>query len=263
MNDLTTTTTQLPSNIPELSKFVLVGRDKLKAVRAEIHAIDKVGLAQEVREQKLHEAQEIAEVVTDAECRLGELLKEIPKNNVGRPTKNIVPQFDNLPNKSEVIKESGISQKQAEHFQIMASHPESVARAKERARQEGEVLSRSAVIEQVNRDYPKPKTARQEAEEARERHAEFQKAKEDGETVISLQDMRSDAYDVKTIGRDFYSQILSATQKVYGLSLFKTQSDIDAVVKTIGLRDRQRLGEGIDDCIEILQFFKRKISEVK
>lgn len=58
VNELTTTQRQLPSTLPELSRFVLVGRDKLKAVKAEIHAIEKVGLAQEVREQKLHEAQE-------------------------------------------------------------------------------------------------------------------------------------------------------------------------------------------------------------
>ena len=45
--------TSLPANIKELSRFVLVGREKLTAVRAEIRAIDKVGLARQVREQKL------------------------------------------------------------------------------------------------------------------------------------------------------------------------------------------------------------------
>ena len=74
---------QLPENIPDLAKFVLIGRDKLKAVRAEIHAIDKVGMAKEVYNQKLEEAQEIAEVVTDAECRMGELLKAVPKASGG------------------------------------------------------------------------------------------------------------------------------------------------------------------------------------
>lgn len=78
-NSLVKQSAQLPDNITDLSKFVLIGRDKLKAVRAEIHAIDKVGMAREVYQQKLEEAQEIAEVVTDAECRMGELLKQIPK----------------------------------------------------------------------------------------------------------------------------------------------------------------------------------------
>ena len=48
---------KLPASLDDLSKFVLVGREKLVAVRAEIRAIEKVGLAQEVRKQKLSEAQ--------------------------------------------------------------------------------------------------------------------------------------------------------------------------------------------------------------
>ena len=57
MNEIITTSqTQLPDTIPDLAKFVLIGRDKLKAVRAEIHAIDKVGMAREVYQQKLEEA---------------------------------------------------------------------------------------------------------------------------------------------------------------------------------------------------------------
>ncbi len=53
----------LPSKLEDLAKFVLIVRDKLQAVRAEINAINKLGLAREVREQKLHEAQEIGALV--------------------------------------------------------------------------------------------------------------------------------------------------------------------------------------------------------
>ena len=70
---------KLPATIEDLSKFVLVGRGKLVAVRAEIRAIEKVGLAQEVRTQKLAEAQDIAEAVLDAEVRIGELMSATPK----------------------------------------------------------------------------------------------------------------------------------------------------------------------------------------
>lgn len=52
MNELTVANNNLPSNIEDLSKFVLVGREQLVAVRAAIRAIDKVGVAQEVRKQK-------------------------------------------------------------------------------------------------------------------------------------------------------------------------------------------------------------------
>lgn len=69
----------LPTTIDDLAKFVLVGREKLVSVRAAIRAIDKVKLAQEVRQQKLLEAQDIADAVLDAEVRIGELTSRIPK----------------------------------------------------------------------------------------------------------------------------------------------------------------------------------------
>ena len=69
MTDLITTQNILPAKLDDLAKFVLIGRDKLQAVRAEINAINKLGLAREVREQKLHEAQEIDALVLTAEAK--------------------------------------------------------------------------------------------------------------------------------------------------------------------------------------------------
>ena len=65
MNELSQTTRQLPDTLEDLSKFVLIGREKLNSVRAEIRAIEKVQLAAEVHEQKLEEAQEIAEAINE------------------------------------------------------------------------------------------------------------------------------------------------------------------------------------------------------
>ena len=55
MNEITVSKTNLPANLEDLSRFVLIGREQLVAVRAAIRAIDKVGVAQEVRKQKLKE----------------------------------------------------------------------------------------------------------------------------------------------------------------------------------------------------------------
>lgn len=84
-NELTAVNSNLPTTIEDLSRFVLIGREKLIAVRAEIRAIDKVGLAQEVREQKLKEAQDIAETVLDAEAKIGALMKAVPKATNNNP----------------------------------------------------------------------------------------------------------------------------------------------------------------------------------
>lgn len=146
-NIITTTQAQLPDTLPDLAKFVLIGRDKLKAVRAEIHAIDKVGIAKEVYQQKLGEAQEIAEVVTDAECRMGELLKATIRQGGDRRSEKSKSSVSDL-------EKIGISKNQSSQFQQMASHPESVQKAKDEAKRSGEVVSRSAVLKQIEKDKP-------------------------------------------------------------------------------------------------------------
>ena len=66
----------LPENIKELTKFVLIGREKLTAVKAQIRAIDKLELATGVREQKRDEAQMLAGALLDAETKLGDMLSD-------------------------------------------------------------------------------------------------------------------------------------------------------------------------------------------
>lgn len=135
-----------------MSKFVLVGREKLNAVRAEIRAIEKVGLAKEVHEQKLKEAQAISEAVLDAEVRIGELMQNVPtmsKYNAEKRTDNDVVSFHGK-TKTEVIRENNLNPKQVERFQTMAAHPEIVEQAKAEAKEKGEVLSRSAVLKKID-----------------------------------------------------------------------------------------------------------------
>lgn len=157
MNEIATNNQQLPANLPELAKFVLIGREKLNSVRAEIRAIEKVGLAQEVREQKLREAQEIAEAVLDAEVRIGELMENVPKASGGdrrseRFKNDTAVDFEKP--KSEVIREAGFTPKQVERFQTIAKHPEAVEQAKAEAREQDEVVTRSAVLQKINETKP-------------------------------------------------------------------------------------------------------------
>ncbi|MBR1603248.1 MAG: hypothetical protein IJ667_07400 [Synergistaceae bacterium] len=93
----------LPASFEDLTKFVLIGREKLVAVRAEIRAIKKVGLAEAVRRQKMSEAQAISEAVLDAEVRIGELMQAIPKATTNHKNKDleIDSGVDFLKSKSE------------------------------------------------------------------------------------------------------------------------------------------------------------------
>ena len=139
----------LPSNIEDLSRFALIGREKLVAVRAEIRAIDKVGLAQEVRQQKLKEAQDIAEAVLDAEVRIGELMAKVPTQSRYNATKRQDTDVRSFQTKTEVIEEAGFTPKQVQRFETLAAHPEIVAQAKAEARENDDIVSRSLVLEKV------------------------------------------------------------------------------------------------------------------
>ena len=52
-DELQVLSSQLPDNLEDLSKYVMVGREKLVAMQAAIRAINRVGLAEEIRKQKL------------------------------------------------------------------------------------------------------------------------------------------------------------------------------------------------------------------
>ena len=206
-NELAAVNSNLPSTIEDLSRFVLIGREKLISVRAEIRAIEKVGLAKEVREQKLAEAQDIADAVLDAEVRIGQLMSEVPKASGGdrrsenfksdtgvefdqpkwTPPENVVPEFDEeepddwdfleeptekpvQKTKTQIIEEAGFSQKQVERFQTMAAHPEIVEKAKAEARENDDIVSRSLVLNMVKEQ--KRAEKEEKREEQRQENAE-------------------------------------------------------------------------------------------
>lgn len=144
----------LPNTIEDLAKFVLVGREKLVSVRAEIRAINKLELAEEVREQKREEAQMLAEALIDAEVRIGDLLKQIPKASGGdRKSEEIknrtVAKFDNPETKQEVIQRLGFNKDQANRFETMASNKDIVEQVKAEARENEDIPTRTRVLQLV------------------------------------------------------------------------------------------------------------------
>ena len=150
MADLAVIENTLPESIEDLSKFVLIGRDKLQAVRAEISAIQKLGLAKEVYEQKKAEAQEIAETVTLAEMRTGELLRAIPTASGARTDIQPSPTSEpRLKPKAEVIKELGFERHQAQRMEQLAENPEIVKEAIQEARDNDDIVSRAFVLGKI------------------------------------------------------------------------------------------------------------------
>ena len=146
-NSISVSKANLPANLEDLSKFVLVGREQLVAVRAAIRAIDKVGVAQEVRKQKLKEGQEIGEAVLDAEVRIGELMREVPKASGGAPYHKSTKATDGQSKtKTEAIaammgmteaKDKGKVEHMIKRFETLAAHPEIVAQAQRKREPQG------------------------------------------------------------------------------------------------------------------------------
>jgi len=140
--------TNLPDTINDLSKFILIGREKLNAVRAEIRAIEILKLAENVHNQKLEEASLLAEAVLDAEVRMGELLQKIPKKQ-GKRTDLELPRTDTEKSKTktEIVEELGLSDDQAQHFEIMANNQDIVEYVKGEARENGDIPTKKRVLD--------------------------------------------------------------------------------------------------------------------
>lgn len=138
----------LPVSPADLAKFVLIGRDKLQSVRAEIRAMKTLKLAQGVREQKLQEAQELGGALLDAEARMGELFKAMPKAQGQRvtPRGTAAPRLT----KSASIKELGFEITQAKRFEVLAEHPELIEAVKAEAAEADKIPTREAVLSKAN-----------------------------------------------------------------------------------------------------------------
>lgn len=157
MNEITQRGKQLPETIEELAQYSLIGREALVSVRAKINAMEKAGMAKAVIELTRSEAQDMADNVTMAEVRLGEILKEIPKatpnNNPfheNRPASNLVKT------KAEVAEELGFNKDQVSQFQRMAEHEDVVREAMAEARENDDIISRSQVLRKIAEAEHKP-----------------------------------------------------------------------------------------------------------
>lgn len=149
MNEIITTGQQmLPETIEDLTQFVLVGKAKLQAYMLKLQTVNKLSVAQEIRDQTLKEAQEISNAVIAAEQRIGELLLEIPKAQ-GFASTIRHNDVENVRTKTETIKEMGYGRREAEDYQQMAKHPEVVKKVIQDAMDSGEIITKASVMREI------------------------------------------------------------------------------------------------------------------
>jgi hypothetical protein len=150
LNELAIHNDQLPVSIDELAKFAVIGAEKLKALKAEIRAIDKLNLAKEVYDQKLEEQQILSGLVMDVFVKIGEFTATIPKSPGGRPAENSSSrneEFIQPKTKKQAITKLGFSKDQVSQFEILAKNKDLVEQEKAQAAEEDRPASRAKVLE--------------------------------------------------------------------------------------------------------------------
>ena len=180
-NQMILTTNNLPERFEDVAAFAVIAQEKLKSVRAEISAIKRLGLAQEVLKQKTTEAQELAEVKLRAEMKLGELTRAMPKNQGVRKDLTSAPGVQKLETKADALERVNIPHQRASQYEVMAAHPEIVEQAIAEARENDDIVSRSLVLNMV-----KAQKKADDIEQAKASIAEQQR--ETGKTLLYVGD---------------------------------------------------------------------------
>ena len=147
MNDLIPKENYLPTTLDELQEWIIVNKEILNAHKAKIRAIEKVNMAVAAKEAALQDGQYMAELILDAEVRLGELLDGIDKSvsklkgkdrgSKGGTTKKTLP-----PN---------IDKKQSYYAQQIANNPDVVEEVKQTARDKGELPTAADVRKAIHK----------------------------------------------------------------------------------------------------------------
>jgi len=152
MNELITQTTQLPDTIEDLTQFVLLGKSQLNAYMLKLRTVNRLSVAQEIRNQTLEETQEMANALIAAEQRIGELLLSLPTSQ-GKRT-DLQTSGHNSPEvetKAETVSRMGYGEREAKDYQQMAKNHDIVRKVIEDATANGEVVTKSAVMKEIQR----------------------------------------------------------------------------------------------------------------
>ena len=128
----------LPAKAEELQEFILVGKEAINAHSARLRAIKKLPAAQTAYAAALEDGQALAEIVLDAEAKLGGLLEAIPNKPTSsrRGTRSLPP---------------GTDKRQSHRAQMLYRNPSVVAQEKAKARAKGVLITSSVVRAAIKR----------------------------------------------------------------------------------------------------------------
>jgi len=141
-------TGNLPTTIEGLTEFILIGKELLNAHKAKIRAIEKVGIAKAAREAALSDTQDLAEILLEAEGKLGEILDKNLNHKGGRPKKNPSPKKGFFPDGTR-LPDIGITWKHSHIAQKISKNPDVVEEVKVEAREKGKIATSQEVYKRI------------------------------------------------------------------------------------------------------------------
>lgn len=145
MNNLVTYQQMLPDAVEEVADFVVVNEEKLNAVKVAIRAARKAG---NINLEQLQRQQRELEITTVlAQCRLGELTREIEQN-----TEFHGNQFGDVRasgnTKEKQLETIGITRQRASEYERMSAHPEIV----EKVIDSSEHVTKAAILKAIKKE---------------------------------------------------------------------------------------------------------------
>lgn len=143
----TKTQVAIPDDPTNLNKFILVQNAGVALGKA---LLKKPKLDPDFYQQVMEKTREYAEILLDAELKLGQQLLSIP-TNPGKRTDLQHTDTDVNKSKKEVLAELGITERVAADLQRLTE--ESVDKAKENARNRCEIVTRKMALEHVRKDH--------------------------------------------------------------------------------------------------------------
>jgi hypothetical protein len=167
--------------------------------------------------------------------------------------------------KSEALEEIGIHQKQAQRFETLAKYPEAVEKAKEEARQEGRIVTRQNVLDEIHdMTWGKDKSPRQLHKEfiesVKQEREEFKEQNSDG--VVSIKDVAQDRENASMLAMELWSRLTKMGKPISDMYLeFKeNEIDIKEMVKVLPLSDIASLISRIQMWQTQLNIFMEEIT---
>jgi hypothetical protein len=225
MNELQTQTAQLPETIEEVVDFVVVNEEKLNAVKAAIRAAKK---AKNINLEELERQQRELEITTVlAQCRLGELTKEMTKAQGARTDITSSDTRTKCDSKQSKLNSIGITKQRASEYERMAAHPDIVQKVID----SGKDVTKTTVLREITDQKLKPlrEEKNRELREAKKRHEEYVDTKT--ETIVSFADASQDKKDMHILSAEFISRLSKILMDISALGInSKTEQEIDDLV---------------------------------